>query len=767
MKDNFHVPTRKEIIEKRIHPVENPDTITLFNGEIIGQELIDIDGAMYGGNAPHFTYTITSFDGETIEIVSQTGDKRTVDVNPEFYQKFSFRDGSLERTRLAVTENRLLQLMQGHINENFQHRDEYWKTKAQLKEAERQRYEFSRQQMGLDYMQITEDSVRFNGTKKDITSFLRQVGDMRKALLKRNRKRPETQNTAIRDGGQPILDLLRNYFNNAANHLENDIAVETNWLEQHTFLTPDARRGRQSKIDELEKRKEDLELVVSRIRAIEMGIHKDYDFDMFSNSARKPGISIQPSNRFKYSVLWGLLGAAIAFPFLSLSGLNYEYETLLSRLNFGDIVSGQHYLVALNGYTTPDQIFTAYSKRINDSLDENIRAMINNGKEEEKERMMAYNLPPNKLRKRGSKLRPTIRDAYSPDDVIIKTSIKKETYWKLDDYDTFNGTEWSTSGAISPEDDLYWDHDIKEFLYGFSSEEYSLDDFFAVLRTTWLSDDQDINLDQESYRRYTEQINISIPRGIETQIIEITERYSSPKDGSIDSIDDAKEYIKKEYGSIWNFTHLVKNIKEEIENYFTGVFVDKELREAYEKSDDILRTLVEKGVGDCDIVNSYFIAILRELGIPARLAGGFYTTDGVITENNLHAWAEVFIPDGGWRIYDASPPQETERLCLNSTSAEERYRELLERITQGDSTKESEIDSKKYSFLFDEYIMLADVIKAGSVDKVQDRLYRFSEVFRREFYPDCTADADEQPFYEQKEKAVQKLIEDLEQEQDP
>ncbi|HQV31394.1 MAG TPA: transglutaminase family protein [Calditrichia bacterium] len=64
-------------------------------------------------------------------------------------------------------------------------------------------------------------------------------------------------------------------------------------------------------------------------------------------------------------------------------------------------------------------------------------------------------------------------------------------------------------------------------------------------------------------------------------------------------------------------------------------------------------TLAE-GRGACRDVAVLFIDCCRVLGIPARFVSG-YSESAVDEEGHeLHAWAEVCLPGGGWRGYDPS-----------------------------------------------------------------------------------------------------------------
>ncbi len=66
-----------------------------------------------------------------------------------------------------------------------------------------------------------------------------------------------------------------------------------------------------------------------------------------------------------------------------------------------------------------------------------------------------------------------------------------------------------------------------------------------------------------------------------------------------------------------------------------------------------LERTLQIGAGDCDLQNALLVALLREAGIPARMAIGFVGQQGR-TNSWLHAWAEYRVADGPWQIADAS-----------------------------------------------------------------------------------------------------------------
>ncbi len=58
--------------------------------------------------------------------------------------------------------------------------------------------------------------------------------------------------------------------------------------------------------------------------------------------------------------------------------------------------------------------------------------------------------------------------------------------------------------------------------------------------------------------------------------------------------------------------------------------------------------------GACRDLAVLFIDVCRHLGIAARFVSGYEAPVGGSDPYELHAWAEVYVPGGGWRGYDPS-----------------------------------------------------------------------------------------------------------------
>jgi transglutaminase-like putative cysteine protease len=58
--------------------------------------------------------------------------------------------------------------------------------------------------------------------------------------------------------------------------------------------------------------------------------------------------------------------------------------------------------------------------------------------------------------------------------------------------------------------------------------------------------------------------------------------------------------------------------------------------------------------GACRDLVLLFMAICRSFGLATRFVSGYQEGDPDMEQRDLHAWAEVYIPGGGWRGYDPS-----------------------------------------------------------------------------------------------------------------
>jgi hypothetical protein len=92
-------------------------------------------------------------------------------------------------------------------------------------------------------------------------------------------------------------------------------------------------------------------------------------------------------------------------------------------------------------------------------------------------------------------------------------------------------------------------------------------------------------------------------------------------------------------------------------------WVNKEIRYAIADSPSA-RMALERKKGDCGPHSTLTVAMLRAVGIPARLVGGLLYTPSFGGTFGQHAWVEVFLEDDGWIAMD---PTTGEHEVLSAT----------------------------------------------------------------------------------------------------
>lgn len=63
---------------------------------------------------------------------------------------------------------------------------------------------------------------------------------------------------------------------------------------------------------------------------------------------------------------------------------------------------------------------------------------------------------------------------------------------------------------------------------------------------------------------------------------------------------------------------------------------------------------LEQGRGSCRDLAVLFVDACRSQQIPARFVSGYVWGETRVTDHELHAWAEIYLPGAGWRGFDPS-----------------------------------------------------------------------------------------------------------------
>jgi hypothetical protein len=212
-------------------------------------------------------------------------------------------------------------------------------------------------------------------------------------------------------------------------------------------------------------------------------------------------------------------------------------------------------------------------------------------------------------------------------------------YFRMNYYNHFDGKNWSRT-ADSTEGDHH--EAVRDAgIINFQSPYFSKDDF-SILEQHRGFQDREIKDQDNKFR-------IPISEEIKEAIVK---NYNG--NAWMDAFEKVEHFEDFKNKASVDRTVLVESIKSTLKRKFSYVSGNKEVAEKYNASKDTMQTLNEIGTGDCDIVNTYLVGVLRDLGFEARLAVGYRTEDGRITQGDGHGWAEVLSKDG-WVIVDGTP----------------------------------------------------------------------------------------------------------------
>ena len=165
----------------------------------------------------------------------------------------------------------------------------------------------------------------------------------------------------------------------------------------------------------------------------------------------------------------------------------------------------------------------------------------------------------------------------------------------------------------------------------------------------------------------TDQLILEIDSDIETHIdnpftfLLETWALKLPIDYPISLYSQLQPYLKS-YSIIPDAIalNLAQEIAQETERN-TLSFLDTLNQRIYQSCDYLVRETGEPweaGVtwqgkkGSCRDLTVLFMEVCRAMGLATRFVSGYQEGDLTTEEWELHAWAEVYLPGGGWRGYD-------------------------------------------------------------------------------------------------------------------
>ena len=110
------------------------------------------------------------------------------------------------------------------------------------------------------------------------------------------------------------------------------------------------------------------------------------------------------------------------------------------------------------------------------------------------------------------------------------------------------------------------------------------------------------------------------------------------------AVELAQEALAGSINNALSFTyHLIEIIQDRVK------YTKRHTGPAWPAS----RTLKER-VGSCRDLAMLMVEACRSVGIPSRFVSGYNFEEPMLSEYDLHAWAELYMPGAGWRGFDPS-----------------------------------------------------------------------------------------------------------------
>lgn len=115
------------------------------------------------------------------------------------------------------------------------------------------------------------------------------------------------------------------------------------------------------------------------------------------------------------------------------------------------------------------------------------------------------------------------------------------------------------------------------------------------------------------------------------------------RDYSGEDVHDFAHGLLKEFGS--NTVSFLTSLNQYIHQTFERIFRPE--GDPMHPSE-----LLQTRKGACRDLTILFMDVCRVLGLATRFTSGYFFGEEEGFEHQLHAWAEVYLPGGGWRGYD-------------------------------------------------------------------------------------------------------------------
>ena len=251
-------------------------------------------------------------------------------------------------------------------------------------------------------------------------------------------------------------------------------------------------------------------------------------------------------------------------------------------------------------------------------------------------------------------------------------------YWRERSYDIYTGHGWDSSArklqpaqANTPWNELDYPHTVLTQTFQFAKPGHEL--VYAVNQP--LKVDQDYGV----WARKNDDLAALTTNALTYTVV------SWIPDATVDELQKAEgdypDWVKERYLPLPDIPERVRQMAQEvtqqanattrydkaraIETYLRNFPYDLNLEPPPLDADVVDYFLFTAKRGYCDYSATAMVVMLRSIGVAARYASGynmghydFAQGAWAVTEENAHAWAEVYFPGYGWIEFEPTPTQQ-------------------------------------------------------------------------------------------------------------
>jgi transglutaminase-like putative cysteine protease len=163
---------------------------------------------------------------------------------------------------------------------------------------------------------------------------------------------------------------------------------------------------------------------------------------------------------------------------------------------------------------------------------------------------------------------------------------------------------------------------------------------YRVVASASQAKSDDLEVAGTDYPDWVTQRYLSLPDTITPRTVELTQSITAASDNPYDQARAIEQYLRE------------------------TITYDESVEAPPDGNDIVDYLLFERRRGYCEYSASAMTVMLRSIGIPARVAVGFYPGDFdqnqagyLYLQKNAHAWTEVFFPGYGWIPFEPTSSQ--------------------------------------------------------------------------------------------------------------